>query len=355
MPQTVNELLADEAIKHRLRVSRYSTAQANKMMALLRASRIDVEVRLRRAMERLPDDAWGIRHDRALSRALNNVLMDVYQKTYGVMESDLKALTGVEVDYHSAMLRRIIPASVQVYFPIAGVSIDQVFSAAMAQPFQGGLLSQWAASQPDSLLRGITQQVKMGYIQGETTEQIIRRVNGMAMVRGERDLASVTKSAVSHIASVAREKVKDENDDLIKARKWLSTLDTKTSKMCIIRDGKLYTKDEKPKPMGHDIPYGDGPGQLHFCCRSTETWVIKSYQELGLDMEDLPPGARASMDGQVPADTTYLQWLKRQPQSVQEEVVGVQRAQLLQKGATLGEFFTDKGEWMTLEQLRKAS
>ncbi|MGA1296710.1 MAG: hypothetical protein ACO3X1_15490, partial [Burkholderiaceae bacterium] len=35
-----------------------------------------------------------------------------------------------------------------------------------------------------------------------------------------------------------------------------------------------------------------------------------------------PPGKRASMGGQVPADMTYGEWLYGQPRSVQEDVLG---------------------------------
>ena len=324
------------------------------MVALLRASRIDVSVRLQKALDGLPRTQWGIRHDKALKRALGDMLTDLYGAIYQSMEKDLKAYTGIETQYQIEMFKGLLPAQIQAFNPIASISKTQVFAASIEQPFQGSTLAQWAGNQSDSLLRGIMQQARMGYIQGETTTQIAKRVNDGAFNTAELNLSSVTKSAVSHFAAAAREEMGRANADLIKSREWLSTLDTHTSKMCIIRDGKMYTMEEKPKPIGHSIPYGDGPGKLHFCCRSTETWVIKSYRELGIDADELPPGTRASMNGQIPSDMKYAQWLARQPKSVIEDVVGVYRAQAIEAGKLKpSDLYSDRGEWLTLEQLAK--
>ena len=353
MALTTNQRLADQAVRRRLFTTRYGTGQANKMMRLLRDSRIDVEVRLRKALEKLPRTAWSVRHDQAISRALLEMLQAVYANMYGTLETDLKAFSASEAKWHVDTLRGIIPVQIQAFNPVARITGNQVFAAATANPFQGALLSKWADAQASSLTCAIAQQVRMGYIQGETTEQLVKRVNQGAFNRAGLDLAAVTKSAVAHFASEAREEMARQNADLIKARQWLSTLDSHTSKLCIVRDNLMYTADKKPKPIGHPIPYGDGPGRLHFCCRSTETWVIKSWKELGIDADELSPGTRASMDGQVPADMNYVQWLKRQPQSVQERVLGVNRAAMLQHGANVGQFFNDKGEFLTLDQLAR--
>lgn len=133
-----------------------------------------------------------------------------------------------------------------------------------------------------------------------------------------------------------------------------STLDNKTTPTCIIRDRLRYTLNNKP--IGHKVPYLQGPGKIHFCCRSTETLITKSWRELGIDSEELDEGIRASMDGQVPADTTYLEWLARQSPQRQDEILGPERAALYRAGEVkFGEMFTDKGEWISLARLKALS
>ena len=121
--------------------------------------------------------------------------------------------------------------------------------------------------------------------------------------------------------------------------------------MCRVRDGLLY--DTKHKPLGHKIPWLDGPGRLHFNCRSVSVPVLKSWRELGIDADELPAGTRASMDGQVPADLTYAQWFAKQSAKRQDEIVGPTRGRLYRAGrVTFDRFSDDKGRWLTLEQLQ---
>lgn len=59
------------------------------------------------------------------------------------------------------------------------------------------------------------------------------------------------------------------------------------------------------------------------------------------------------MDGQVPAETTYLEWLGKQPAGVQDEVLGPTRAKLYRDGKLpMDRMYGDKGQWLSIDQLR---
>jgi hypothetical protein len=59
------------------------------------------------------------------------------------------------------------------------------------------------------------------------------------------------------------------------------------------------------------------------------------------------------MDGQVPKDVTYQEWLRRQPPEFQDDVLGPTRAQLFRDGdVSLDRFVDESGEQLTLDQLR---
>lgn len=69
---------------------------------------------------------------------------------------------------------------------------------------------------------------------------------------------------------------------------------------------------------------------------------------------ELSNATRSSMDGQVPAHTSYAEWLARQPYARQEQVLGVTRAQMLRDGKiTVPDMFNDRGEFLTLDELRR--
>lgn len=74
---------------------------------------------------------------------------------------------------------------------------------------------------------------------------------------------------------------------------------------------------------------------------------------MGIKVGEIKDSSRASMDGQVPADTTYQDWLSRQSFTRQVEIVGETRARLIRDGGmSPDEFYNDRGEWLTLDQLR---
>ncbi|MFY7239274.1 terminase small subunit [Enterobacter cloacae complex sp. IR5450] len=116
----------------------------------------------------------------------------------------------------------------------------------------------------------------------------------------------------------------------------------------------LERKSREPADVGG---YGyDHNREPNPACRSTETLIIKSWRELGIDIDEMDEGTRASMDGQVPAKTTYLEWLARQPAQRQDQVLGAERGRLFRAGEIdLADMFTDKGEWISLERLKQLS
>lgn len=140
---------------------------------------------------------------------------------------------------------------------------------------------------------------------------------------------------------MTRDELFQANADLIKGLKYVATLDSRTSDLCKSRDGKVYDLDKAP------------PLPAHVNCRSAYTPVLKSFRELGIDIDEAPSGTRASMNGQVPSDTTYSQWLKGQPVSVQNDALGVTKATLFRKGdLPLDRFINRNGHEYTLKELR---
>lgn len=276
------------------------------------------------------------------------------------LSGELNELAIYEAGYQLSLFDSMLPDFVADVHPLVGISPDALYAAAMARPFQGRLLSEWASDLEADRLRRITNTVRQGFLLGDTNEQIARKIRGHvskgfqdgALQMSRANAASIAKTAVGHLAATARESFASANNDLIKGKQWLSTLDNRTTPQCRIRDRLKYTLNNKP--VGHSVPYLQGPGKIHFCCRSTETFILKSAKELGIDVRDISPAERASMDGVVAGDTTYREWFLRQPYTRQKQIVGETRAKLIRDGGmSPDEFYTDKGEWLTLKQLRE--
>ncbi|KAF1706279.1 phage minor head protein [Pseudoxanthomonas sacheonensis] len=354
----VNARLQDEAVDHAVNLHRYSNGIVRRMVAVLNRTDARLSAQLAEQLMRLDASTFTVERLESLLRSVRELNERAYSQVLEALEPEIQGLAEYEAGYQYRALREAVPAAVQIRFAVSAVGADQVYAAALSRPFQGRLLSGWFQNLPESRMRLIQNTVRAGYMEGRTAAEIVRQIRGTKALnyadgildRSRRELMTVVNTALSHTAQTARATFADANRDLVKATKWVSTLDARTSEECRIRDGLLYEVDTH-KPIGHRIPWLQGPGRLHFNCRSVSTLVTKSWRELGIDVDDMPAATRASMDGQVPADTTYSEWLGRQSAERQDEVLGAARGKLFRQGIPMDKFYNDKGQWLTLDQL----
>ena len=119
---------------------------------------------------------------------------------------------------------------------------------------------------------------------------------------------------------------------------------------CGVRDGKRWTTASKS--IGHSIPYTMPP--QHFRCRCSMIPVLKTWEELGINMDELPDGTRASMEGQV-NDKTFADWLKRKESETPgfaDKTLGKGRAELFRDGKLTMDQMISGGKPLTLAELK---
>ncbi|MBO9717516.1 MAG: hypothetical protein J7507_12090 [Pseudoxanthomonas sp.] len=334
---------------------------AQRMVAVLNRSDARLAAQLAEALLTMDRDSFTVERLETLLAAVRATNAAAYAAVEAALRPELEGLAGLETDWQAGSIRAAMPPAALLQVPVNGVPAAQAYAAAMARPFQGRLLSGWMTQLAADRAALVRNAVRAGFIEGRTVPEIVQQLRGTKarqyadglLDRPRRELMTVVRTAVSHTAQTARQVTYDANADLVKAVKWLATLDTRTSEPCRIRDGKQYSADGKHTPIGHKIPWLQGPGRLHFNCRSVDTPVLKSWRELGLDVDEAPAGTRASLDGQVPEDTTYGQWLARQSAARQDEILGPERGALLRAGrVSFPDLYDARGRWLTLAQLR---
>lgn len=355
----LNDRLADEEIGHQADLQRYQNWLVARVIGLLNRTDSDLFAALTRALERLPAGELNVQRLEDLLGSVRRLNAQAYAAAGKELTEQLRELVAVEAGFQLELFQTEVPAQVVATVGVNSVSTPQVFAAATSRPFQGRLLREWMASLEESRAVRIRDAVRIGFVEQETIDQIVRRIRG-TRARGyadglveidRRNAQAVVRTAVSHMAATTREAFYEANEDLIKARKWDSTLDSRTTPICQVRDGKLYHPITH-KPLGHSLPWLGGPGRAHWGCRSVDVPVTKSWRELGLDI-DLPESTRASMDGQVPADTTFAAWIQRQSARRQDDILGPKRGALLREGLKFNQLFDAKGRQLTLEELRE--
>jgi hypothetical protein len=359
---SVNEQLRDADIGHQVDLQHYSNSVVNRIIATLNRADAELFANLVSALEQMPAESFTVERLQQMLYSVRSLNAQAYAKVSGELSSEMRDLVEYEAGYQHQLFTSVIPPQVVLNVDIASVAVEQVYAAAMARPFQGRLLSEWASSIEADKMARIRDAVRMGYVQNETVSQIVQRVRG-TRAKGysdgiieidRRNAEAVVRTAISHTAAFTRNRFLQANNDLIKAVVWTSTLDSRTSEGCRLRDGLKYTPDEH-KPIGHKVPWLAGPGALHWNCRSTSVPVTKSWGELGgVDIGEFNAETRASMDGQVPGETTYAEWIKKQSAGRQDEILGATRGKLMRDGKlTLDRFYNERGKYLSLEELRK--
>jgi len=353
----LNDLLHDAFLSHQVDLQQYSTGVVRQIVGLLNKVDADLVAQLQAALADTTPDTFKVSQLEHQLAAVRSITQHAYQLTLQTLAGELRMFAEAEADWNNLVYQLASPTRVVPNF--VRIEAAQVYAAAIENPFRGRLLSQWSQSLSDRSMDQLRDAVAIGYTEGQTTSQIIGRIRGTkaagyadgVLQMRRRDAEAVARTAVSHLAQTARSEVERNNRDLIKAVRWVSTLDGRTTPECRLRDGKLFTPEEH-KPVGHKVPWLEGPGRLHWRCRSTSVPVLKSFRDLGLDMDE-PKGTRASEGGQVAADMSYADWLKAQSAARQDEILGPTRGKLMREGKMpFDSFYTDRGIYMTLDQLR---
>ena len=344
--ESINILLLDQLIQHQVYLERYKKGQLAELQTFLRKLTEDVTGLLGQRLD--PDSMKTVRNARleALLQDLGRLSDASAKAMTDYTQSQLRDLTSYESGFVVATARTLLPVVVE-FSTIAPV---QLWAAVTAKPFQGRLLETWVQDYSAAQKARLEQAVRTSVVEGETIDQAIRRVRGTAKLGGadgvipgitRRSAEALVRTAINHTVTTAREATYADNQAMVKGVQWRSTLDGKTSLVCISRDGQMYPLDSGPRPPAHPN------------CRSTTVPVLKSWKELGINLDEAPEGTRASMDGQVPASETYQTWLKRQPFAFQDDVLGPSRANLFRSGKLTVDKFTDeKGHIYTLDELR---
>jgi len=337
---SINEEIQDRGIRHMVWLERYKTSTANKILRLLNKADGDLIEKLASRLAKIEDRGFDLGKDtterlKALQKAIREDRRAVYAVLYNETKEELFDFAVYESDFQAKIIEA--PAEIDLVRP----SVTQLEAAATSQPFRGRLLREWYSGLETSAAQKVSDAVRIGIVEGETTDQIVRRIKGTRarqykdglLEASRRDLQTVVRTATAHVADRAANDVWMVNADIIKGVKWVSTLDGRTSPVCRQRDGKIYEVGKAPA-----IP-------AHFNCRSRTIAYLGEFKT---------KGTRASSGGPVPEDTSYGDWLRKQPKGVQEEVLGVKKAKLFREGGLPIDRFQDNlGKSYTLDELKK--
>ena len=267
---------------------------------------------------------------------------DLYKSVYGVEALANQASTGTFNLTAAKGATITLPNGEVVSKAFRGIAVDQ--AEQFGQVVRNGLLTGETTSDIAKRLIGILQFGEEPSMINRTLKKIIA-AGGQSTSIADNQILALVRTSINQVANAASMAVYEANQDITKKYQYVAALDTRTSAICRALDGQ-------------EFEYGKGPmPPQHFNCRSKVVAVI-DYENLGFTPP--PEGTRASKDGQVDANINYSQWLKDQPRSVQEEVLGKDKVVYFNKLAekhgardAMAKLVRDDGSELSLNDLRK--
>ncbi|WVM87988.1 phage minor head protein [Halopseudomonas pachastrellae] len=210
--------------------------------------------RLADAVARMDGQSFAVQYLERMLASVRELNAQTMASVAEQVTTDMVALGQYELDYQDRLFTTVIPAPALAVAPLAGVTLEQVRQIAFSRPFQGKLLSEWLSDIEAARAARIRDAIRVGMTSGLTNDQIVRSIMGIRSEGYADGLLNRSRAGHRvdgedcHRACVAgrADQFYAANDDLVASVKWLSTLDSRTSPDCRLRDGLRYSNDHKP-------------------------------------------------------------------------------------------------------------
>lgn len=283
------------------------------------------------------------------SRALR-VINDTFERVRTMQEAQQRRLITADLSYYDDALNK----AANYTLVTTQASPELVDDILRASSVFGAADRDWWRRQSRRTKERFSDTVRRGLFLGRSNAAIARAWNDEAKI-GLRQATAQVRTATNTVMNRTRDRFARENDDIIKGFTAVATLDMRTSATCRAYDGMAWSLEGKPITAGTTLPY-PGPPPYHWNCRTAWVPVIKSFDELtnGRIKQELPPGLRASMDGQVPDNITYTDWFNAQPEERQLEILGPGKLSLYRKGKlSFTDMVDQTGNELTIDELEQ--
>jgi SPP1 gp7 family putative phage head morphogenesis protein len=226
-----------------------------------------------------------------------------------------------------------------------------LFNKAKKTPLSGGVLLDYLFEKiaDDAKVR-VEQTIRDGLSKGQTNQQIVQRIKGKKALnyqdglldQSRNQISTMVRTARSHVSNVALNETYQSIG--VEYVKFIATLDSRTSKICMGYSDKVYKKDEP-----HPVP------PLHPNCRSI---LIPVSDDSGKTIGMRPFNNKVNGEGEigvVDSNTTFKGWFDKQDASFQKSWLGPSRYKLFKEGKYSLDKFIDPltGQPFTLAELKK--
>jgi hypothetical protein len=302
--------------------------------------------------------AFTKRRIEALLKSVQKTISSAYRGIASGQVAMLKTLAVQEAD----ILAKQMNATARIPIFTVGVSEPRL-KQLVAQPFiEGAATRTWWVRQGQDLVQKFRDQVTIGALLGEGPRKIANRVRGPGGIieTKRRQAETLVRTSVLGTANASRMEMYQANSDVVRGVQAAVTFDLRTSDICIARAGAAWDLKGNPLPQSTRQETFPGHPPWHPNCRTTLVPILKSFRDLlgakGARLDQKlkeQPGTRASkFDGQIGADVSFEDWLRRRTPKQQAEALGRKRRDLWLDGKLkLSDLISQQGRPLTAAEL----
>lgn len=265
-----------------------------------------------------------------------------------IAEYQLKEMRGyaqVEAEVAKATAVGTLGASVSeassVGFSV-GMRLPKAYLTSIAKlPIQGLNISEWFQAQANTMSLETRRIIQQGLVEGKGNAEIARRIvadaraQGPVLLRRARNEArAVTRTTVNAVQNdAAMASYQQLPASVSDSYRIVAVRDARTTIICLNLDGRVYRYDDPQKR----IP------PFHIGCRTGTIPLLRGADDSLTAQKDRPLNMRSMTD-----------WLKAQPNGVQNDILGVTRANLFRDGKmSLADAVDGDTRVLTLTELRE--
>ena len=270
----------------------------------------------------------------ALLKDIRAIIDENYAKIGAYLETTASPFFAASVQIEAAIYNTWLGSNIFTTLP------KYKLDAIKVTPFfQGNTLNGWWERQTEDMQFKIGNIIRNGAAIGESEYSVAREIRHEMGV-SQRQAATIVRTANAEISNQAQAELMRQNKKHIESKQQISTLDSRTTDICKARDLFKWTLDNVP--IGHNRPFIEPP--LHFNCRS----IIR------MNIKGATPSTRSAEFGPVSETINYEEWLKDQPDSYQDKVLGKRRAEWFRDGKIgIQDMVNQDDRKLTLDQLKK--
>ena len=348
MPTEIPKNLFDYLVHEQISSGRYASQQVASIVSLLNQADKDIIAKIQAHGKNGTFTAYRLK---SLLKEIKQTIDDAYWE----MEKQLHEEMGGYALHVAETTTAMFAAQIPVKFSFVGLSDEQLAAIIDKTPISVGKdkkllleeIFQSIAAGKEEAIRGA---LRLGMVEGESVPEMVRRLIGTKanrytdgiMESSRRAAEAIVRTTVIHTGNQATQQTYLNNADVLKGWIYVATLDSRTCPVCFSDSGKTFPLKSGPVPP------------RHINCRCFSAPQIKTWKELGIDMEELPPSYRASKNGPVKSDISFDDWLRGQDTATQVELLGKTRAKLFADGGLKLDKLTDaSGKLYTLDTLKQ--